>query len=1374
MNKFLNVELFEQGPMVLFVWENKPNWPVVQVSKNIKRILGYDPEAFTLQNIPYIEQIHLDDLPRVGAEVAKALANPKCTGFEHQPYRLRNAAGEYRWVRDTTQLIRDDKHQVTHFLGYLIDVTTEFKHQQTAKEYQLRYELAFEAINDGLWDWDLITNEVYFSDHWKTMLGYQPADFPDEIPAFFDIVHPDDKANLETGLNKHLKSHAKEIYSFEVRLRCADGIYKPILTRGKAFFDNHGKPCRMVGSHTDLTDVDGLRKSLIKQQSLLETVFKLMPVGVSITDPQGNIIDCNPASESILGITKAEHLARNYAGKEWHILDENHHVMPVETFTSVKALKNKASYFNEIQGIDRPDGVHWLSVSAAYLNQPDLGVAIVYSDITEQKQQQQALQQSELLFKFAVEGSGDGLWDWDAITNEVYFSPQWKRMLGFEEHEIQGSLEEWEKRVHPDDLAQVYVDLTSYLQGDAESYSNIHRVLCKDGSYKWILDRGIIVERTDDGQPKRLIGTHTDVTEQHLLEEAITEQRNFFSNIIDNAHSIIAVIDHTGTMIKMNKFAQDFVGYSETEVASEPYFWARFLPESIQDKVVGVIENAKLGNIVRRYQNSWVSKEGEERVFEWSNTLVKNLDGSMNYVATIGIDITAQKQYEADLIKAKEIADQANRSKSEFLANMSHEIRTPLNGIIGLTDLALQTDLDSQQAEYLNKAKRSSHALLNVINDILDYSKVEAGKIDFEALPFNPEELFKNVKDLFGFKAEQKNIQLIFEIEPNIPRTLIGDPLRISQVLNNLVGNAIKFTEQGNVTLRVKQTQQTATHATLSFSVADSGIGMSTGQMQKLFAPFSQADSSSTRKYGGTGLGLMISKKLIEQMGGEIQVHSALHQGSVFNFYFSLPYQGQDTLASHQKAFTTEQLIALIDNNATEKAILIKLLESWKAKVLVPNNIDSALQEAPADFWILDGKLLNNYGIANFERVFSQLNPMPKLVVLTQGSQLPTFNTLKAHSFLSRPFCPSDFYNAMMPSHQDPTLSDHPTTSNTGLQLLGKVLLVEDNEINQLVAQHHLKNLGLIADLAENGAEAVQMVTDNTYDLVLMDLQMPVMDGIEATRQIRRFNQDLPIIALSAAVMVQDKELTTQVGMNGHLAKPIDLNELIEVLKRYCQVSTLQKPAIQPLASATPDSASKQALDDNTPKIAGLNLEALLSKVQTMTLVEKFLKLFIEQHQHLPEELKKLPIGSEDSQKQLHLLKGVTGNLCMDELHELTKQVYETTDPGFKEQHLPELLKQLQSMVEAVKAYLPTKQQAEAEPAQSNHHALSPHERSTIKGFIDHLNNGEYLDAETIDGLIAVLKNQYGEEAADNIQHMIETFEYDTVIEALQSLMDDH
>ena len=1372
MNKFLNVELFEQGPMVLFVWENKPNWPVVQVSKNIKRTLGYDPEAFTQQNTPYIEQIHLDDLPRVGAEVAKALADPQCSSFENKPYRLRNAAGEYRWVKNTTQLIRDDKQQVTHFLGYLIDVTTEFMLQQKAKEYQLRYELAFEAINDGLWDWDLITNEVYFSEHWKTMLGYQPTDFPNEVNAFFDIIHPDDKANLEASLNLHLKSHAKEVYSFEVRLRCADGTYKPILTRGKAFFNSHGKPCRMVGSHTDLTDVDELRKNLTKQQSLLETVFKLMPVGVSITDPQGNIIDCNPASEHILGITKAEHLARNYAGKEWRILDENHHVLPVEAYTSVKALTHKTSYFNEIQGIDRPDGVHWISVSAAYLNQPDLGVAIVYSDITEQKQQQQALQQSELLFKFAVEGSGDGLWDWNAITNEVYFSPQWKRMLGFEEHEIQGSLAEWEKRVHPDDLNQVYADLTAYLQGDTETYSNIHRILCKDGSYKWILDRGIIVERTDDGQPKRLIGTHTDVTEQHLLEKSVTEQKNFLANIIDNAHSIIAVIDHTGTMIKMNQFAQDFVGYSEAEVASEPYFWARFLPESIQHKVVGFIENAKQGEVVRRYQNSWVSKSGEERVFEWSNTLVKHDDGSMNYVATIGIDITAQKQYEAELIKAKEIADQANRSKSEFLANMSHEIRTPLNGIIGLTDLALQTDLDSQQAEYLTKAKRSSHALLNVINDILDYSKVEAGKIDFEAIAFNPEELFKNVKDLFGFKAEQKNVALIFEIEPSIPYTLIGDPLRIGQVLNNLVGNAIKFTEQGNVTLRVKLSQLTTTHATLNFSVADTGIGMSSEQMQKLFAPFSQADSSNTRKYGGTGLGLMITKKLIEQMGGEIQLHSALHQGSVFSFYISLPFQGEMTLASHKKGFTTEYLIALVDNNATEKAILIKLLESWKAKVLVPNNIDNALQETAVDFWILDSNLLTNYGIANFEKVFSQLNPMPKLVVLTQGSQLPVFNTLKAHSFLSRPFCPSDFYNAMMPSHPDPSSLENPTLSNANLQLIGKVLLVEDNEINQLVAQHHLKNLGLNADLAENGAQAVQMVTDNTYDLVLMDLQMPVMDGIEATRQIRRFNQNLPIIALSAAVMVQDKELTTQVGMNDHLAKPIDLNELIEVLKRYCQVSSIPKPAIQPQASATPHLESKQALENPTPKIAGLNLEALLNKVQTMALVEKFLKLFIEQHQHLPEKLKKLPVGSQASQNDLHLLKGVTGNLCMDELHELTKQIYETTDLSFKEQHLPELLKQLEAMIGAVKAYLPSKTEAESAPSKVL--SLSPHERSTIKGFVDHLNNGEYLDADTIDGLIAVLKNQYGDEAAENIQHMIETFEYETVIEALNSLMDDH
>jgi two-component system sensor histidine kinase/response regulator len=542
----------------------------------------------------------------------------------------------------------------------------------------------------------------------------------------------------------------------------------------------------------------------------------------------------------------------------------------------------------------------------------------------------------------------------------------------------------------------------------------------------------------------------------------------------------------------------------------------------------------------------------------------------------------SERQRSAELAAARDEALAANAAKSLFLASMSHEIRTPMNAVIGLTHLTLQTPLDEQQRDYLTKVQVSSKALLSLLNDILDYSKAEAGKVALESEEFSPEELIESVGQLFSARLEEAGLDLVYEIGDDVPQRLLGDSLRLSQVLNNLVGNAIKFTPRGEVVVRAALVSREADRVQLRFSVRDTGIGLTREQAGRLFQVFTQADRATARRYGGTGLGLAICKRLVELMGGAISVESSPGEGSTFSFtaFFGHATSQVERLDLHRiRGMRT----LVLDGQPTARQALAGMMESWRFQVATASFPDDALhklrraaEHAPYELLLLDWKTSGLALLQQARSLQAQHTRAPIAVVALAAphAREAVQQELQGQPdcrVLAKPVTPSRLFETVVRLQRGDSPVAAPRAPALELaQALrairgAHVLLAEDDPVNQQVAQAFLELAGLAVTIANNGQEAVDCVKRATFDVVLMDMQMPEMDGLHATRAIRMLPQAarLPIIAMTAAAMDEDRQACLAAGMNAHVSKPIDPKELVRTLLAWVPPAAAKPAALQ-------------------------------------------------------------------------------------------------------------------------------------------------------------------------------------------------------------------
>ena len=1260
-------------------------------------------KAFGLDDVPleeYLERLRKlidpSDLAQIDTGVRQAIDNGQ-RNYSCR-FRIQRADGTLRHLHYYVHIVRDETGKALRLLGATSDVTNEVQTTHLLQQQAARLSMATDAASICSWEIDLQANRFLWTENWLAALGTARPDPTANMDVFTAArVHPDDRALFAASIAEAQRTKS-ERFSLRHRALGEQGNIVHVQSHVRLMHDDDGATASLLGVSWDVTrEVEAAQKleqQSVQQRLLLERLSVATQVAdissweLDLTIPEFRWIE-NPIKALVHPgddrYTVQSLLARTHP--------EDRTCLAREIANAMRTGTDRVSY--RYRGLAH-DGatVHVQNfVKLFYDDEGNAVTALGASwNITAEieaanrlEQQAEQLRLAEGRLERASLSSSEGHWEADVRTGRTWLSSSYHALLGYSEGSLPTDTEALELLTHPDDRQAPREAINHHVATGAPYYADI-RLKCANGEYRWFRQRGM-AERDDSGTVVLMSGSIHDIHEQKLAENALQLAQRRFERAINGTQDGLWELEANGDAWCSPRLIE-LLGYAPNELPSQTNFLRDHLHPEDTERLARATQAHFQCEQPYDVEIRLRTKSGDYRWYRARAAAERDAHGQPLRMSGSLQDVTEARAAREALVKATAAAEAASRAKSFFLANVSHEIRTPMNGIIGMTGLLLDTALDRTQRDFAETIRTSADSLLIVINDILDFSKIEAGKLDIEAIELDLRGNVEDVGGMMAFQAAAKNLELVVHVHPDVPDRVVGDPQRIRQCLINLVGNAIKFTREGEIVIEVSTVGRRDGKVLTRFEVRDTGIGIAADTLQTLFEPFVQADASTTRHFGGTGLGLSIVRRLVEMMNGAVGIESELGKGS--SFWFTLPLdEAANGRAGPIELHRLGRRVLIVDDHETNRRVLAGQLMHAGYEVSLAKTGQEALQllrqgradNHPYDIVLADYQMEDMDGAALGERVNADPHlSSARIVILTsldRHGDIRRFASLGFAGYLTKPVRARELFECLdrvlAREAKEWHLQSQPMVTRGTLigtepqhRYAGHVLLVEDNPVNQKVAVRYLERMGCRVRVADNGAEGVKACREGRFDLILMDLQMPVMDGLTATRCIRELTggaHTTPIVALTANAMSGQLERCMEAGMNGFLTKPLEIARLHETLETYgLAVQAGPGTATGAKAVGAPiDLARLHEITDGDPEF---------THELAATFVASGEQVLSEIH-HALETLDRPALG-----RAAHKLKGASANIHAEPLRELAYAV-ETHATDLDQQRLRELVNDL-------------------------------------------------------------------------------------------------
>ena len=1068
-------------------------------------------------------------------------------------------------------------YQLNQFGEQIGQILSRLDAEERSRSTKQSLKEAQRLSHVGSWSWCIPTDELTWSDEKFRIYGFEPQAFVPSIATLRQCIHPEDTERFLGVLKRVRETHKSA--DVDYRIIRPTGEVRFAHTHAEPEIDPSAKLIKIIGTIQDTTE-------MVKAKSAVDEAERIAQMGSWTFDIATQRLHWSDGKFLIYRLDpQSIELTLDFW---WKSIDPDDVDCVKAEFERTIAT---GEHLNRTYRISRPDGsVRHLRARAELkqsLEGQPLCIVGTVLDVTELVTIQRQMELTEQRWHHAIENNGLGVWDWNVISGYVLYTDRLQTMLGYQPGEWPNHVDSWASRVHPDDIERVMARMTACLNGETPDYICEHRLRCKDNSWKWVQDVGRIVTYTPEGAPLRMIGTQMDIQMRKQNEQANVRREQLINQIRSAQAHFIGTSD-IGPVF--DDLLQVLVHYTESSHG--------FIGEVLHDShgrrlrlYAALPERSSAITLRPTYQEAFATSEAVFKVHEpalrlddgtaVTSSLVVPIYNGLELVGLIGamnrdggystqlvneLDpltaaassmIVARREaerrslMEEELRVARDRAEAANRAKSEFLATMSHEIRTPMNGIIGMSALLDQSRLDAKQREMVTAINHSGMALMTIINDVLDFARIEARQVVLREQTVNIDDLVNGVLDLFAHQANAKQLEFAAIIASDLPEAIRGDAGRLRQVLVNLVGNALKFTECGSVALRLRKVDES-----MEVSVEDTGIGLTEDESKRLFKPFSQADASASRRYGGSGLGLAICKDLVQLMNGTIGVESASGQGS--RFWVRLPVKATHNSTSPlPRPLRTLRLLVGDSARLTIEAIYHALGDLTTPPCIAHTSHEVIAQLAdPAQFdcIMLDESLIDDVVRRHLVKV-PRRRSRSALQIIVMGKTAPKQLPSKSASFLMKPLHRDQLFQSLA-RVRDGILGPLPGMPSKAAERRNtRVLVAEDNSINARLATLLLEELGFKASWASDGGEALQRFRSGQYAAVLMDCQMPVLDGYNTTRQIRLLEgaqhwkrPPALIVATTANAFPDERQRCLDAGMDDYLSKPYHAADLKRAL----------------------------------------------------------------------------------------------------------------------------------------------------------------------------------------------------------------------------------